>query len=416
MQALRLAAPPWYISRLMSPGRTTATAPRGQRRAIILFVALLLTLLSTCWTVVGTLLAPTLPGGGRTVLGAALLFTAIPLATLVGVRVLGLYPGALVRLLVFRPFWYAQFFVLLLTLAGTAGALLGLPFGHAGEVGREVAIATGAAFVAFAIAGYAGSRRIETRRFVATLPDLPAALEGLTIAQISDLHVGPHTSRPFLERVARAVHDASPELIAVTGDLIDDFPADVDCYGRVFGSLAAPLGVYAIPGNHEVYAGWDEVRARLERLPLTVLVNRSVSVTRNGSRLAVVGTGDPAFGPGTGGDAAPDIERALAGVPPDAFVLALAHNPALWPALAARKVGLTLSGHTHWGQLAFPRLGWSLANPFLELAMGAHTSGESLLHIHPGSGYWGLPFRLGHASQVAIIELRRGERAALLDV
>jgi predicted MPP superfamily phosphohydrolase len=373
----------------MSPDRSTTTAPRGRRRAILLFVALLLTLFSTCWTVVGMLLAPMLAGGGRTVLGAALIFTAIPLATLVGVRVLGLYPGALVRLLVFRPFWYAQFFVLLLALAGTAGALLGLPFGHAGEVGRGVVLATGAAFVTLAIAGYAGSRRIETRHFVATLPDLPTALEGLTIAQISDLHVGPHTSRPFLERVARAVRDASPELIVVTGDLIDDFPADVDSYGRVFGALAAPLGVYAIPGNHEVYAGWDEVRARLERLPLTVLVNRAVGVKRNGSRLAVVGTGDPAFGPGTVGDAAPDIE--------------------------ARRVGLTLSGHTHWGQLAFPRLGWSLASPFLELAMGAHTSGESLLYIHPGTGYWGLPFRLGHSSQVAIIELRRGARAALLE-
>jgi hypothetical protein len=129
----------------------------------------------------------------------------------------------------------------------------------------------------------------------------------------------------------------------------------------------------------------------------------------------VAGTGDPAFGPGTGGDAAPDIERALAGVPPDAFVLALAHNPALWPALAARGVDLTLSGHTHWGQLAFPRLGWSLASPFLKLAMGAHTSGESLLYIHPGTGYWGLPFRLGHSAQVAIITLERGEETGFRD-
>jgi hypothetical protein len=78
-------------------------------------------------------------------------------------------------------------------------------------------------------------------------------------------------------------------------------------------------------------------------------------------------------------------------------------------------VDLTLSGHTHWGQLAFPRLGWSLANPFLELAMGAHTSGESLLYIHPGTGYWGLPFRLGHSAQVAIITLERGEETGFRD-
>jgi len=384
---------------------------------IALFLAIALGWLAASWTIIGALLAPLLFGGAKVATAGALLLTVAPILTLVLLRAARRYPGTAVRLFVFRPFWYAQATALLLGPLAAAAALIGLPFGAAGNSGRAVlSLGCGALALLF-VAGYAGSRRLETRRFVATLPDLPAALEGLTIAQISDLHVGPHTSRPYLERVALAVRDASPELIAVTGDLVDDFPADVDGYGRVFGTLAAPLGVYAIPGNHEVYAGWDEVRARLERLPLTVLVNRSVTVAANGARggvlLAVVGTGDPAFGPGTGGDAAPDIERALAGVPPDTFVLALAHNPALWPALAARGVDLTLSGHTHWGQLAFPRLGWSLANPFLVLAMGAHTSGCSLLYIHPGTGYWGLPFRLGHSAQVAIIRLERGEKPGL---
>ena len=127
----------------------------------------------------------------------------------------------------------------------------------------------------------------------------------------------------------------------------------------------------------------------------------------------MVGTGDPAGG--RGAEVAPDIERSLEGVPRGAFVLALAHNPALWPALAQRGVALTLSGHTHWGQLAFPRLNWCLASPFLELAMGSHARGASLLYIHPGTGYWGIPFRLGHAAQVAIITLRRGEKAEIRD-
>jgi predicted MPP superfamily phosphohydrolase len=96
------------------------------------------------------------------------------------------------------------------------------------------------------------------------------------------------------------------------------------------------------------------------------------------------------------------------------FVLALAHNPALWPPLAARGVPITLSGHTHWGQLAIPRLGWCLASPFLSLAMGSHVRGDSLLYIHPGSNYWGLPFRLGTPAEVAIITLRRGPEPALL--
>ena len=362
---------------------------------------------------VGCVLAPLVPGGGRTVLAAALLLTALPLATLLGTRALGHYPGSFIRLVVFRPFWYAMFLVLLLTLASAAGALVGAPFGRAAEVGRVALLAMAALFVLSAAAGYAGSRRLDVRRFIATLPGLPAELDGLTIAQISDLHVGPHVSRAFMERVAHAVGEAVPELVAVTGNLIDDFPADVEHYAEMFGSLSAPLGVYVIPGNHEVYAGWEAVGARLERLPVRVLLNETAMVTRNGGRFAVAGTGDPAFGPGTGGDAAPDIDRTLASVAPGTFVLALAHNPALWPALAARGVDLTLSGHTHWGQLGFPRLGWCLAGPFLEHAMGSHAAGRSLLYIHPGTGYWGLPFRLGHSAQVAIFTLKRGEEAGL---
>jgi uncharacterized protein len=407
---------------------------------MIVFLALLLTLLTTCWYVVGCVLAPIVTGGGWTVLAAALLSTALPLATLIGTRALGHYPGAVIRLLVFRPFWYAMFAVLLLTLASAAGALVGAPFGRPTEAARLALLATAGVFALASAAGYAGSRRLAVRRLIATLPGLPDALDGLVIAQLSDLHVGPQTSRVLMARAERAVREASPDLIAVTGDLIDDFPADVEHYAEMFGALAAPLGVFVIPGNHEVYAGWEDVRARLARLPVTVLVNASVTLeaadrttdreagsSANGadgpvplasgtSRLVVAGTGDPAFGPGTGGDTGPDIERTLADVPPDTFVLALAHNPALWPALAARGVDLTLSGHTHWGQLALPRLGWCLASPFLKLAMGAHARGRSLLYIHPGTGYWGLPFRLGHSAQVALITLRKGRRTEMSEV
>lgn len=391
----------------------TDTAPsvrqtRAQRRAVAAFLLILTVLLSTCWTVVAAVVAPIVPSGGWLVLAAAIGLTIIPLATLMVGRSVGAYPGAAVRLLVFRPFWYAQFLVLLIAITSTLGAIAGAPFGASDVVAGWALAGTVVVFVALALVGYVGSRRLEVRRLVATLPGLPAGLDGLVIAQISDLHVGPHLSRAWLDRVARAVRAAAPDLIAVTGDLIDDFPQDVGRYAAAFDSLRAPLGVYVVPGNHEVYAGWPAVHARLATLPVTVLVNRGVVVERNGARLAVIGTGDPAFGPGSGGDAGPDIGAALREVPPGTTVLALAHNPMLWPALAARGVHLTLSGHTHWGQLAFPRLGWSLASPFLTLAMGWHVQGGSLLYIHPGTGYWGMPLRIGQSSQVAVIELRAG--------
>jgi hypothetical protein len=92
-------------------------------------------------------------------------------------------------------------------------------------------------------------------------------------------------------------------------------------------------------------------------------------------------------------------------------VIALAHNPALWPALAKRGVALTLSGHTHWGQFALPSLGWSLASPFLTHAMGAYREEGSLLYINPGTGYWGIPFRIGALPEVTLVRLRRAPAA-----
>jgi predicted MPP superfamily phosphohydrolase len=87
--------------------------------------------------------------------------------------------------------------------------------------------------------------------------------------------------------------------------------------------------------------------------------------------------------------------------------VALAHNPGLWPGLSKRGVQLTLSGHTHYGQFAVPSLGWSLASPFLEHALGMHREGVSVLYINPGTHYWGIPFRIGTPSEITIVTLRR---------
>jgi predicted MPP superfamily phosphohydrolase len=87
-------------------------------------------------------------------------------------------------------------------------------------------------------------------------------------------------------------------------------------------------------------------------------------------------------------------------------VVALAHNPALWPGLAERGVELTLSGHTHYGQLAIPRLGWSVASLFLEHAMGIYRSGRALLYINPGTNFWGVPLRIGTPPEVTVVTIR----------
>lgn len=394
--------------------RSLPRARRSRRRGagLVRFLVIATSWLATCWLVIGGLLAPVTPGGGWTILAAMLLTTA-PLAVFLLSRSSRRYPGAAFRLFVMRPFWYVQLLLPLLAAGGIIGVLGGALVGSPGGGGRVALAIVGALFATGALAGLVGSRRLVVKRLSAVHPDLPSDLDGLRLVQLSDLHVGPHTSRRHLARVARAVAWERPDLIAVTGDLVDDHAPDVDHYAAALGNLSAPLGVYAIPGNHDVYAGWPEVRSRLARLPLTVLVNESRTVPVRGAALTIVGTGDPAGRGNVASGAAPDLDAALRDVPAGSFVVALAHNPALWPALAERRVPITLSGHTHWGQFALPRLGWSLASPFLEHAMGAHEREGSLLYIQPGTNYWGIPFRLGTPPEVTVVTLRRGDRAGI---
>lgn len=397
---------------MANPASSTASTHVPRRRSVRVIVLRVVAYFVTAWATVVTLAAGAFPGALALTLAVAV-YTTVPLLVFLRWRGWPFYPSAAFRLLVVRPFWYTQLMLPLVAAAGLIGVLIGAPFGQSLIVGRSLAgviLLIVAAILAF---GYLGSRRLVVRRVDVDVPGLAPSFEGLRIAQLSDLHVGPHTSRRFLERVVGATHALVPDLVAVTGDLVDDRAEDVDVYARMLGELAAPLGVYMIPGNHDVYAGWDEVERALRAAGIgTVLVNETHLIHRGPATIALVGTGDPAGGYRGNTRAAPDIDRAMAAVPEHTTAIAFAHNPALWPSLAARGVALTLSGHTHWGQFALPRLGWSLASPFLEHAMGVHTERDSSLYISPGTGYWGIPFRIGAHPEVTLLTLRRADIAA----
>jgi predicted MPP superfamily phosphohydrolase len=425
------SAPP----RGSSPDRAPGPGTGGRRRAPVpSFARVVRTLVvwTVGWWALGSaVIHPWVPGGWWTLAAGVAAFLGVSL-TVFG-RAFGgrLYPGAWIRLLVFRPFWYVETALPLVATAGLVGTLAGWPFGVPGPAGRWTLSAVVGVLAVLILAGWVGSRRLVTRRVVATFPDLPADLVGLRIGQLSDLHVGPHTSREHLRRVRRSVEAAAPDVIVFTGDQVDDYPRDTEPFARAFAGLDAPLGVYAVAGNHDVYAGWPAVRRGLEGAGQRVLVNEAVALRRGASSFWLAGTGDPAgrerrsdpdgagaSDPAAGAadpyaDVAPDLDATLAGVPAGAFVVVLAHNPVLWPGLADRGVPLTLSGHTHHGQLSVPRLSWSLASPFVEHAMGAHERDGALLYISPGTNYWGLPFRIGALPEVTVIELRKGPGPAL---
>jgi hypothetical protein len=367
--------------------------------------------LGASWLIIASLANGLFPHALAVVVALAI-YTTLPLAVYARWRGWPFYPKAAFRLLVVRPFWYTQLMLPFVGVAAVAGVLIGAAFGQPLTGGRIAAAAVVCLVGSVLIAGYLGTRRLVVREVDASIPGLPPEFDGLAIAQVSDLHVGPHTSRRFLSRVVRTIRDLSPDVIAVTGDLVDDRAEDVDAYASALGNLDAPLGVFMIPGNHDVYAGWDLVEHRLRRdVSARLLLNEAHLIRRGDATLVLAGTGDPAGGGRGQSRVAPDVDRTLAGAPNGATIVALAHNPSLWPALAKRGVALTLSGHTHWGQLAMPSLGWSLASPFLKHAMGAYRDQDSLLYISPGTGYWGIPFRLGAFPEVTLIRLRRAPAA-----
>lgn len=407
-RAARGAGRPGAAGDADDEARPGGSAPRGSPgfRRVLAFVA---GWNAACWLVLGSLLVPVTPGGWVTVLGVATLLV-LPVVVLGRAIGGGLYPSPATRIWVFRPFWYGQLFLPLLALAGLAGLALGLPFGTPVQAGRWAVSVVAVGLGIIAIVGYVGTRRLVVRPIELGFASLPPAFDGLRIAQISDLHVGPHTSRRHLARVVKAVEEARPDVIAYTGDQVDDYARDMEPFADALSGFSPPVGAFAIPGNHDIIAGWYDVRAGLEAMGITVLVNDGTPVERGGERIWIVGTGDPAgngWRRGGGAGAAPDIGRTLDPIPASEFTIALAHNPELWPALAARGVDLTLSGHTHYGQFSIPGTRWSMASLFLDLSMGVYERDGSVLYISCGTNFWGIPLRIGDPAEVAVITLRR---------
>jgi predicted MPP superfamily phosphohydrolase len=361
-----------------------------------------------CWGILAGLAHGAFPFAVVATLAVAA-YTTIPLIVFLRGGGWTFYPTAAYRLLVIRPLLYVQTALPLVVGSAVLGLLVGAVGGHPLVGARWFALVIGTMLALMFVIGYVGSRRLVVHELEASVPNLPPAFDGATIAQISDLHVGPQTSRRYLRRVVTAIDSFAPDIVAISGDQIDDRPGDVAHFAAAFAGLRAPLGVFLIVGNHDVYAGWDDVERELQaNVPATRLVNDALPLRRDDAVIYLAGTGDPAGVQTHSRRVAPDIERTLARVPRGAPVIALAHNPALWPALADRGVALTLSGHTHWGQFSFPKWGWSLASPFLEFAFGSYERGDSLLYISPGTGYWGLPFRIGAPAEVTHLTLRRG--------
>jgi len=313
--------------------------------------------------------------------------------------------------------WMGVAFLLLVAL-GATDLLLGL-LGAAGDPDPVTAARVRAAVVAATVAPVAllalrqGLARPSVRKLTIPLARWPAALDGFRIVQISDIHFGPILGADFAAWLRDRIDALSPDLIAITGDLVDGTVSKVGGVIEPLRELRAPYGRWFVTGNHDHYSGARSWTARIAELGITVLRNEHVVLQApgeaqgeaDGARFVLAGVDDHRSRqmPGEGGE---DLEAALSGVDPALPVILLAHDPTTFRRASERGVDLQLSGHTHGGQIWPFRYLVRLAMPWVA---GLYRRGPAVLYVSRGTGFWGPPMRLGAPAEITEIELRSSE-------
>ncbi|QJR09506.1 hypothetical protein DSM104443_00550 [Usitatibacter rugosus] len=252
--------------------------------------------------------------------------------------------------------------------------------------------------------GYAMARRTARVTDVKVpIANLPAALEGFTIAQISDIHVGPTIKKPYVDAIVDRVNGLKADMVAITGDLVDGSVGELAKDTAPLGRLASRHGTYVVTGNHEYYSGARAWVAELRRLGAQVLMNEHVVLEHDGAQVTVAGVTDYSahhFDATQKSDAV----AALDGAPEGAPKVLLAHQPRSAANAAQAGADLQLSGHTHGGQFWPWNLFVRLQQPF---TAGLHKLGKMWVYINRGTGYWGPPNRFGIPSEITRIRLVR---------
>lgn len=235
-----------------------------------------------------------------------------------------------------------------------------------------------------------------------TSRQLPEGFDGLRVAVITDLHVGPVRDTSFTQRVVDEVNAQRPDVVVLGGDLVDGTVSQVSDALAPLADLKAPLGVFAVSGNHEfISQKADAWLADWEKLGITVLRNENVALRRQSDTIRIAGVHDET---GKGADA-PDVDGALGSAPANGFTILVAHQPRQALDAQGRGIDLQLSGHTHGGQVWPFRYAVRLQQPVID---GLQRVGDVPVLTSRGAGTWGPPVRVLAPPEIPLVTLRRG--------
>jgi predicted MPP superfamily phosphohydrolase len=266
-----------------------------------------------------------------------------------------------------------------------------------------------------------GRHHYKVHRITLTYPNLPAAFDGFTITQLSDIHAGSFTSKKGVEKGVALVNKQNSDLLLFTGDLVNNKASEMDPWKETFARLQAPFGKYAVLGNHDYgdYAKWDtdqEKYANLNQLKkvhkeigFNLLLNGATNIEKDGQHIALIGVEN--WGKG-GFHKYGDLTRAAQQVPDSEFKILMSHDPSHWEAKTLeheKHIDLALAGHTHGMQFGIELFGfrWSPVKYVYPQWAGLYQKNGQYLYVNRGFGFIGFKGRLGIWPEIAVITLKR---------
>ena len=255
----------------------------------------------------------------------------------------------------------------------------------------------------FGFAGYGFSNALDlpgVRQRRIDLPNLPAEWEGLRILQISDVHAGPYMDADRMMRMRDMAGSLDPDIIVFTGDQMDRRDSDADIFVQGFSGISAPMGVWGILGNHDHFIDPKRSEWALEAAGIKPLINSAVTFERSGASLALIGVEDLQARDGRAADFSV-IEKY-----PTSFRACLCHQPQGWHQAAAAGAHLTLSGHTHGGQIALTGRNLNVARFSTRYVAGPYRREGAFLYVSRGVGVGAVPVRVGAPPEIDLLTLR----------